>query len=126
MILRRRTGDPAGEGGFGRAGLLVLRPMDHFAPSAYHVYTTAGRFGEVCNQDGLLADGVVAEFYVHKSRGAPIGASLSSSDRVASFMVRAETAEELLRKTVEAMKRLDVVDVDGRSIIRRDICLKAL
>jgi len=94
--------------------------------AANHVYSEAGRFGEVRNHDRLLTEGVVAEFYIHKSRGAPIGASLSSSDRVASFMVRADSAEELLRKTKEAMKRIDVLDVDGRSIMRRDIYLKAL
>ena len=94
--------------------------------AANHVYTEAGRFGEIRNQDGLLAEGVVAEFYVHRSRGAPIGASLSSSDRVASFMVRADSAEELLRKTRQAMQRLDVLDVDGRSTMLRDVYLKAL
>ena len=94
--------------------------------AANHVYTEAGRFGEVRNHDGLLAEGMVAEFYVHKSRGAPIGASLSSADRVASFMVRAESEAELLRRTGEAMQRLDVVDVDGRSIMLRDVYLKVL
>jgi len=94
--------------------------------AANHVYTEAGRFGEVRNQDRLLEEGIVEEFYIHKARGAQIGASLSSSDRVASFMVRAENAEELLRKTREAMERLDVLDIDGRSIMHRDIYLKAL
>lgn len=60
------------------------------------------------------------------ARGAPIGASMSSSERVASFMVRADSEAELLRRTREAMQRLDVVDVDGRSIMRRDVYLKAL
>jgi len=94
--------------------------------AANHVYTDAGRFGEVRNQDRLLEEGIVAEFYVHKPRGAPIGASMSSADRVASFMVAAESGEELLRRTREAMQRLDVVDVDGRSIMRRDVFLQAL
>ena len=78
------------------------------------------------NQVRLLQDGVVDEFYVHKARGAEIGPSLSSADRVASFIVRAESAEELLRKTRKAFERLVVLDVDGRSIIRRDTYLKAL
>ena len=83
-------------------------------------------FGEVRNVDALLGEGTVAEFYLHKARGAPIGASMSSSDRVASFMVRADSEAELLRRTREAMQRLDVVDVEGRSIMRRDVYLKAL
>jgi biotin carboxylase len=94
--------------------------------AANHVYTEAGRFGEVRNQDRLLEDRIVDEFYLHKARGAQIGASLSSSDRVASFIVRADSAEELLRKICLAMERLDVLDVDGRSMMRRDIYLKAL
>lgn len=94
--------------------------------SANHVYAEAGRFGEVRNFDRLLADATVAEFYVHKAHGATVGASMSSADRVASFMVRAGSREELLRRTREAIERLDVVDVEGRSIVRRDVYLKAL
>jgi biotin carboxylase len=94
--------------------------------AANHVYAEAGRFGEVRGVEALLGDGTVAELYVHKARGAAIGASMSSADRVASFMVRADGEAELLRRIGEAMRRLDVVDVDGRSIIRRDVCLKAL
>ena len=94
--------------------------------SANHVYTEAGRFGEVRNVEALLGEGTVAEFYLHKARGAPIGASMSSADRVASFMVRADSEAELLGRTREAMQRLDVLDVEGRSIMRRDVYLKAL
>lgn len=94
--------------------------------AANHIYTEAGRFGEVRNHDRLLDEGIVTEFYVHKARGASIGASMSSADRVASFMVGAESEAELLRRTREAMQRLDVLDIEGRSIIRRDICLKSL
>ncbi len=94
--------------------------------SANHVYAEAGRFGETRNHDRLLAEGIVDEFYVHKSRGAGIGPSFSSADRVASFIVRAESEQELLGRTREAMQRLDVLDVEGRSIMRRDLHLKVL
>jgi biotin carboxylase len=94
--------------------------------AACHVYAEAGCFGEVRHQDRLLAEGIFDEFYLHKARGAMIGASLSSSDRVASFLVHANGPAELLGKIRAAMDRLDVVDRDGRSIIRRDVCLKAL
>ena len=110
---------------FGRTSVLAGSEHSGFI-SANHVYADASRFGEVKNQVRLLQDGVVDEFYVHKARGAEIGPSLSSADRVASFIVRAESAEELLRKTRKAFERLVVLDVDGRSIIRRDTYLKAL
>jgi len=51
---------------------------------------------------------------------------MSSADRVASFMVRADSEAQLLGRTREAMQRLDVLDVEGRSIMRRDAYLKAL
>jgi hypothetical protein len=41
-------------------------------------------------------------------------------------MVRADSDAELLRRIGEAMARLDVLDVEGRSIMRRDVYLKAL
>jgi hypothetical protein len=59
-------------------------PDDGFLAANY-VYATAGTFGEVRNHERLLADGVVDEFYVHKLRGARMGASLASSKRVCSF-----------------------------------------
>jgi phosphoribosylamine-glycine ligase len=94
--------------------------------ATHHVYTEAGRFGQVRNHERLVEEGIVAEFYVNKTRGAPIGAGMTSADRVASFIVLAQSAEELLRRVREAMQRIDVVDVDGRSIIRRHVYLKAL
>ena len=75
---------------------------------------------------GDVADGVVEGFYVHKAKGASIGATLSASDRVASFVVRGDSGDELLRRIRMAMDRLDIVDVEGRSILRRDVYLKAL
>jgi biotin carboxylase len=94
--------------------------------SANHIYARAGRFGEVKNHDRLLQDGVIDEFYVHMARGAEIGPSFSCADRVASFIVRTETPEELMRKIRMAFERLVVLDPEGRSIIRRDIYLKTL
>jgi len=94
--------------------------------SSNHVYAEASVFGEVRNAQRLLRDGVVEEFYVHKARGATIGASLSAADRAASFIVRAADPDELLRRTRQAVETLDVLDIDGRSIIRRDLYLQAL
>ena len=94
--------------------------------AANHVYAEAGRFGDLRGAQRLRDEGVIDEFYLHKAAGTQIGASLSSSDRVASFIVRADSAEALLRRIREAMARLDVVDLAGRSILRRDLYLKAL
>jgi biotin carboxylase len=110
---------------FGHKSVLAENEPSGFISDS-HVYADPGRFGEVQNQDRLLTEGVVDEFYVHKARGAEIGPSLSSADRVASFIVRAASVEELLRKTRKVFEELIVLDVHGRSIIRRDIHLKAL
>jgi len=91
-----------------------------------HVYADACEFGELRNGQKLLDDGVIDELYVHRMPGATIGASFAASDRVASFIVRAVDADELLRRTRAAIETLDVLDVRGRSVIRRDLCLKAL
>jgi biotin carboxylase len=117
--------DATVEAYFGRTIALPARDRSGWL-AACHVYAEAGRFGAVLHQEGLLAEGIFDEFYPHKAPGATIGASLSSSDRVASFLVRANGPAELLGKVRAAMDRLDVVDLDGRSIIRRDICLTAL
>jgi len=112
------------EAHLGRAAALDGNERAGFI-SANHVYAEAGRFCEVRNQDRLLREGVVDEFYVHKTRGAEVGPSLASADRVASFIVRAADAGELLNRIRQTYETLDVVDVNGRSIIRRDTYLRA-
>jgi len=91
-----------------------------------HVYAEPGLFGEIRHHEELLGEGVVAEFYIHKARGASIGPSTSASERVASFIVRGDDAADLLRRTRQAMQRLEVMDAGGRSILRRELYLKAL
>jgi biotin carboxylase len=88
-----------------------------------HIYSDASRFGELRNHERLLDEGIILEAYIHKTRGAPIGPSLSSADRAASFIVRADSEAELSQRVRETMERLDVVDVDGRSILRREVTL---
>lgn len=103
----------------------AIRRTEGYSASA-HLYARAGRFGEVRHDDTLLEQRVIDAFYTHKARGAQIGPSLSSSDRVASFIVSGDSGEALLHKIRDAVNRLDVVDVDGRSILRRDIYLSKL
>lgn len=52
--------------------------------------------------------------------------ALKRGTSLSKVIVRADSAEELLSRTREAMQRLDVLDIDGRSIIGSDICLKTL
>jgi biotin carboxylase len=94
--------------------------------ASVHLYAKPGRYGEMLGDRALLDEGVVDTFYLHKARGAQIGTSMSSSNRVASFIVAADSREALLRRIRDAVQRLDAVDVDGRSILLRDVYLKTL
>jgi len=109
----------------GASAPIVVRQTPGFSASA-HLYASAGRFGEVRHVEALIEKRVVDAFYTHKARGARIGASMSSSDRVASFIVSGDSGEALLHKIRDAVERLDVVDAEGTSILRRDVYLKAL
>lgn len=89
--------------------------------STNHVYALPGLFGEVRNYQRLLRDEVITEIYIHKARNAIIGKSMSSSDRVASFIVKADTKQELFNKMDLAFDTLDVLDINGKSVLHREV-----
>lgn len=89
-----------------------------------NVFALPGVFREVIGQQTLLEQGTISEFFQHKNRGMSIGSTLSSGDRPCSFIIRAGTLEEALKKNKIAMSRLAVLDESGRDIMRHDIYLR--
>ena len=94
--------------------------------ASVHLYAHAGCFGDIRHADELISRGVIEGVYPHKAWGAQIGPGMSSSDRVASFVVSGDSFEVLLGKVRAGVETIDVVDVDGNSMLRRDVYLKKL
>jgi len=89
-----------------------------------HVFASPGRFREVTGQEDLLEQGIIDEFYRHKTMGMTIGASLSSGDRACSFIIRAGSLAEAMERNEYAMSSLAVLDESGKDIMRHDIHLR--
>lgn len=91
--------------------------------SANNAYASAGAFDRLEGMEALLSDGLVEEHYVYRMQGEEISDHLSGRSRVTAF-VAADTDRAALKARLEAIyARLDVLDTEGRSILRRDIGL---
>jgi biotin carboxylase len=102
-----------------RTAVAFAPPIQNYLTN--NLYATPGVFHAIAGADDLLARGVIDEFYLHKTPGMKIGSSLASSDRVASFIIKAHDANEAGRRCREAMRTISVRDADGADILRRDI-----
>jgi len=89
-----------------------------------HVFAFPGIFKEVTGYQALLKQGIIDEFYQHKTNGMKIGSTLSSGDRPCSFIIRADSVADALQRTHCAMANLAVLDQSGLDIMRHDLYLK--
>ncbi len=94
-------------------------------PTSYtsknHIYTEPGIFGDIVNYDELIKQGIIEDFVFFKTKGMEIGADMASRNRVGSFIVQADTKKELYEKINKAVEMLEVYDIEGRPIMRKDI-----
>lgn len=85
------------------------------------LYCYPGCFDHLEGFEELKQDGVIAEYWQFKWKGAEIFNAATSSDRVASITIQADSYEDLVAKHNEAAKRLKMVDADGKDIMRHDL-----
>lgn len=89
--------------------------------SKNHIYTYPGVFGDIVNYEQLLAKGVISDFIFFKRKGMEISGDLASRSRVGSFVVTSNSKKELLGKIKDAVNSLEVYDINGKPIMRKDI-----
>lgn len=89
--------------------------------ATYHIFPKAGIFANVSGIEELTRDGSIDTFYVNKPFNMECTGNMSSSERIASFTVRARNYEENDRKLKHILQVIDVVDNYGKSIMRKDI-----
>lgn len=58
---------------------------------------------------------------VYRRKGDAIGYKISSNNRVGCFVVSGTTEQELLKKQALVVANMEVYDVDGKPIMRKDI-----
>lgn len=84
------------------------------------IYTLPGSFGRITGYEKLLEKGTIEEFYLFKTKGMPVGADMTSGDRVGAFLVKADDRSSMWNKTKEAFSSIAIFDVDENEITRRD------
>lgn len=79
------------------------------------LYMDPGVFGSVTGLDELLRNKIVDYSAVLKKHGAVVGADRTSSNRVLTLLMSAESKEELDLKTEKVLKQIDIEDIYGVS-----------
>lgn len=83
------------------------------------VYTRPGIFGRVEGIEQLLSSGVIDDFYLFKTPGMRIGTTMASTDRVAAFIVSANSRGGALEKISQALETIKILDEQDRSLLLR-------
>lgn len=68
----------------------------------------------------LKAEGILMEYWQFKWPGAQIINAVTSSDRIASITIQADSFEELCRKHNTAAERIRIISADGNDMMRHD------
>ena len=90
------------------------------------IYGTNGVYDKTTGVETVLRNGTVNVLSFYKHQGDTIDSSRASSSRIGVMVVSDATEAGLRKKISEAFSQLDSFDVNGNSIIRRDLNLDLL
>ena len=85
------------------------------------LYADSGIFDHLEGFEELKKDGTVAEYWQFKWKGAKTFGAETSSDRVASITIQADTFDELVTKHNKAAQKIKMIDINGNDIMRHDL-----
>lgn len=85
------------------------------------LYAYPGCFDHLEGFEELKKEGILSEYWQFKWQGAEISNACTSSDRVASITIQADTFEELVEKHNKAAATIKLIDVDGNDMMRHDL-----
>ena len=83
------------------------------------LYMTPGIFDHIDGFDQAKKKGLIVEGFITKEKGTAIGSNLSSGNRVGAFIVEGDSVEALKAKETQVYSIIDVIDIDGKSQMRR-------
>ena len=81
------------------------------------LYSKPCVFDHIEGLEALKEEGIVKEIFITKNRGDEIDGDMRSSNRVGSFIVEAQSLDELKDKTENSFKRIKIMDVIGNNQI---------
>ncbi|MCQ2194732.1 MAG: ATP-grasp domain-containing protein [Paludibacteraceae bacterium] len=83
------------------------------------IYMHPGIFSHVEGFEELCDEGIVNKSFVMKTPGTEIDSNMSSGNRVAAFIVKASTYDELKEKERQAYAKIRVLDSHGTDLLNR-------
>ena len=81
------------------------------------LYSKACTFDHIEGLEELKEKGLIKEYFVTKRKGDVIDGDMRSSNRIGSFIVEAESVEELKRKTITCGEIIKVIYASGKDNI---------
>lgn len=100
---------------------LKVRDMGHKIVVNDFIYCYPGVFDHCEGFEAMVADGVINEFHVVRSKGTEMRGVTSSSDRIAGMNILADSVEEFNAKRRRILDSVRIVDIHGADIMRRDL-----
>jgi biotin carboxylase len=86
-----------------------------------YLYTESDNFESVSGFDDLINDKLIEYYNIYKKKGAQIGSDISSNNRVGAFIIKSDSKEDLMEKINVAISRIEIYNLDGKPIMRKDI-----
>lgn len=84
------------------------------------IYMNAGTFSHIQGLEELKKEGIITDSFCFLHKGDVVDADLQSGNRVGAFVVEADNETELYEKMRKAIKRIDIIDIDGSNKMRKD------
>ena len=82
-----------------------------------HLYSKPCTFDHIEGIEELKQEGIIHEYFTAKSKGDEIDGDMRSGNRVASYIVKATTLDELNRRITLCKSRIRVIDESGNNVI---------
>lgn len=102
--------------------------LNYVIPNQYYsinlIYGTPSVFDHIDGADELIEQGIVEAIHYHKTKGMKITSDRASGGRIAAFLVKGDSKEDMCRKIEYAVNNMEAYDVDGNKIMRKDLYIK--
>jgi len=85
------------------------------------LYAAPGVIDHLEGFEELKKDGVIAEYWFFKWKGAQVLNALTSSDRVVSVTIHSDSYEDLVEKHNRIASAVKIIDENGNDIMRHDL-----
>lgn len=98
----------------------TVRERFHAPEKVYRtclLYSKACTFDHIEGLEELKSKGVIKEYFITKAKGDVIDGDMRSSNRIGSFILEAESMEELRKKTNTCAEIIKVIDACGENKI---------